>query len=392
MPARTVPLRSLPLSQVLAEDVVSDLDSPPFDKAMMDGYALRGADLVDGRGELAVVEEVPAGKVPTRSVGLGEATRIMTGAPIPEGADAVVMVERTRPLADGRVAFEDAAFRPGQNVLRRGLEMTRGERILTPGTLLRPQELGLLASVGHTEVRVIPRPRLAVLTTGDEIVEPEDLPPVGSIRNSNQIMLLAQAQRAGAEAVSLGIARDDRTSLAPRIDQGLEADVLVLSGGVSAGNRDLVPGALETAGVEAVFHKVAMKPGKPLFFGIRPRSEGPPTLVFGLPGNPVSSLVGFELFVRPALRALMGLASGPFPVAAALADDFPYRTDRTTYHPAVLTRTPLGWSVRPVPWFGSPDLRGVTPGNALLILPAGHQVHAAGTVFDVLVSDDLLQG
>jgi molybdopterin molybdotransferase len=384
----TVPLSPSALGLVLAEDVASDLDVPPHDKAMMDGYAVRSADLPDGKATLAVLEEITAGRTPTQPVGPGQASRIMTGAPVPPGADAVVVVEGTRVLEDGRVSVEGRPPRPGQNILARGREMRSGETVLAAGTLLRPPELGVLATMGRTQVRVVPAPTVAVLSTGDEVVEPGETPGPGQIRNSNGPMLLAQAARAGALPRYLGIARDRLDSLRPLVLQGLEADVLILSGGVSAGTLDLVPGVLQEAGVVAHFHKAAMKPGKPVFFGTRDRPTEGRALVFGLPGNPVSSLVCFELFVRPALRRLAGHADvGPVTVSATLAEDFSHRTDRPTYHPASLEMGEAGWRVRPVPWFGSADLRGLTRANALLVLPPGDHQHRAGQVFSVVRLD-----
>jgi len=368
---------------VLAEDVVSDLDMPPWDKSLMDGYAVRAADLPEGRGCLAVVEEVTAGQTPQRPVGPGEAIRIMTGAPLPAGADAVVMVERTQSLEGRRVQVEDRPPRPGQNILARGREMRRGDTVLAAGAVLRPQEVGLLATVGRTAVRVVPAPRVAVLSTGDEIVHACEAPGPGQIRNGNGPMLLAQVARAGGLPHDLGIARDRLDNLRPLIAEGLRFPVLILSGGVSAGVADLVPAVLQELGVQAHFHKVAMKPGKPVFFGTCGA-----TLVFGLPGNPVSALVCFELFVRPALRQLLGhVDAGPCLVQAVLVEDFAYKTDRPTYHPAVLETPGGAWRVRPVPWFGSPDLRGLTRANAFVVFPAGEHQHRAGQEFQVLRTD-----
>ncbi len=394
LPPETVPLDSSSLGLVLAEDVASDLDMPPFAKALMDGYAVRAADLATGQAVLAVVEEVPAGHTPRRPVGTGQAARIMTGAPIPPGADAVVMIEHSKLLDEGRVLLEETPSPPaGQNVLPRGREMRRGDIVLRAGSVLRPQEFGLLAAVGRTAVQVRPAPRVAILPTGDEIVEPAQAPGPGQIRNSNGPMLLAQTCRAGGQPRLLGIARDHRASLRALIGEGLQADILVLSGGVSAGKHDLVPGVLEELGVRVLFHKIQIKPGKPLLFGIHDKNDAP-TLVFGLPGNPVSSLVCFELFIRPAIRRLKGLSDpGPLLVPARLTEDYPYRTDRPTYHPARLflggaAKEGSAWCVQPVPWFGSPDLRGLLAANAFVLLPAGDHHHQAGQVFSVLKVED----
>jgi molybdopterin molybdotransferase len=399
LPARMTPLGPNALGLVLAEDVASDLDMPPFDKAMMDGFALRSADLRDGRAELAIIEEIPAGKTPTKTVGSLQASRIMTGAPVPVGADAVVMIENCE-IAGTNVRVHEPRIKPRLNILDRAKEMRVGETILNSGTRLRPQELGLLAAVGRTSVKLHPAARVAVLSTGDEIVPPDVKPGPGQIRNSNGAMLLAQVQRAGGAATFLGIARDDTEHLRSLIAEGLKYNVLILSGGVSAGKLDLVPGVLAELGVEALFHKVAMKPGKPVLFGVgqpphpRPlspggeRGEGP--LVFGLPGNPVSSLVCFELFVRPAIRKLMTLDPGPtWILAATLMKDFAYRTDRPTYHPAWLHMAEHGPLVEPVPWFGSPDLRSVMSANAFMVIQPGDHQYKAGGRFEVLCVEDI---
>jgi molybdopterin molybdotransferase len=376
----TLPLVPATLGLVLAEDVTSDIDMPPFDKSLMDGYAVRCADLPKGQGLLAVIEEVTAGQTPRLAVGEGQATRIMTGAPIPRGANAVVMVERTGPMPENRVKVEDKPPSPGQNILGMGREMRRGETVLKAGSILRPQEFGVLATVGRTAIKAHPAPQVAVLSTGDEVVEPHEIPGPGQIRNGHGAMLSAQIYRAGGLPRFLGIARDRIDSLQPLIAEGLHAPLLVLSGGVSAGKLDLVPGVLQEMGVHAHFHKVEMKPGKPVFFGTRAN-----TLVFGLPGNPVSALVCFELFVRPAIRKVGGHDdAGPTMVHAALAEDFAYKSDRPTYHPAVLQAGEAGWQVRPVPWFGSADLRGLLEANAFVVFPAGDRHHLAGQRFPVL--------
>lgn len=376
LPPRSLPLAAA-LGHALAEEVPSDVDVPPFDRAVMDGYAVRRADLAGGVAELVVLEEVTAGAVPRHALAAGQTSRVMTGAPVPHGADAVVVVERSRLLDASRVRLEDDP-RPDQHVMRRGAEVRAGEVLLRPGAVLRPQELGMLAIAGRAEVRVTPRPRVAVVSTGDELVEPPAMPGPGQIRNSNAPMLLAQVARASGEPRYLGIGRDRAESQIPLIREGLRgADVLVLSGGVSAGTHDLVPGILAGEGVVARLHKVRLKPGKPLLFGTH---DAGARLVFGLPGNPVSSFVCFELFLRPALRRLAGLPDDPPPVRLPLTEAMSYKSDRPTYHPARLE----GAGVRAVPWGGSSDLRAFLGADALLVLPEGTKKHAAGEAVEVI--------
>jgi len=377
LPPASATLSHALLGLTLAEAITSPLDSPPFAKALVDGYAVR---CEDGTVARRVIEEVVAGQVPRIPLSTGHATRIMTGAPLPEGADAVVMQERTELRPEGFVALQESP-RPGQNIMPRGREMRRGETVLAPGKPLQPQHLGLLATLGRTSVQIVARPRVAILATGDELVEPELDPGPGQIRNSNGPLLMGLTARAGGTPVYLGIASDDAEKLKQLVARGLEADVLLLSGGVSAGKLDLVPAVLEAEGVNPVFHKVFMKPGKPLFLGTLGRR-----LVFGLPGNPVSTFAGFELFVRPALRALMGY-DDPLPrvVTARLQQAHRHQSDRPTYHPAVLGEDAGGRWTRPVPWFGSPDLRAVCAADGLCVFEAGTRDFAAGEKVPVLL-------
>ncbi len=401
--ARAIPAERLPIDKclglVLAQYVTSDVDSPPHDKSTVDGYAIRSADPAAGIWLFEVVEEVAAGRVPQKPVAAGQATRVMTGAPVPTGADAVVMHERSEILtgaAGERIRIAGRlpsgaghVVTPGQNILPRGASLRAGDVALAWGGEIRPIEIGILAELGRTTVEVIPRPRVAVLSTGNELVSPAVTPEPGQIRDSNGPMLLAAAARLGCETVDLGIAGDDAAELERRIARGLgagsaAADVLLVSGGVSAGLLDLVPDVLARLGVERVFHKVNVKPGKPLWFGVR-RAGARPQLVFGLPGNPVSSLVCFELFARPAIARLAGhgdvnLKTQP----AQLAADFAQRGDRPTYHPAVLGETASGARVEPLRWRGSGDLATLARANALAIFPAGDRLFPAGTVVEVI--------
>jgi molybdopterin molybdotransferase len=373
---------------VLAQDVVSNIESPPFDKALMDGYAVRAADLNGDQVTLSVIDEVTAGRVSKKNLGPHEAIRIMTGAPLPEGADLVVRIEETQLPAQGRgVVVQTRRTAPGTNIIRRGTALRFGDLVLPAGRQLRAQELGALAEVGQARVPVVPRPLVGVLATGDELVPVDQEPAPAQIRNSNETMLLAQARRLGCARFPLGIARDDREHLEKKVRAGLRCDVLCLSGGVSAGKLDLVPGVLQACGVEEVFHKVEMKPGKPVWFGVLDESraaDGKRHYIFGLPGNPVSSMVCFELFVRTAIHQLAGIEPArPVPLSARLAVSHHHRDDRPTYFPSRLEWTPGGPQVTPVAWKGSSDLRSTVDANAMVLFPAGERAFAAGQSVDV---------
>jgi molybdopterin molybdotransferase len=372
------------LGSVLAEDVAADTDEPPFDKALVDGYAVRAADLVEAVGRLRVGETILAGQTPTRSLGPREAAAIMTGAPLPPGADAVLMHERTRALG-GEILTDEIDVPAGRNRLLRGQVYRAGDVVLRKGSRLSPASLGLLASVGRPRVMVIPRPTLAIVPTGDELVPPEQTPGPGQIRNSNAVMLQALAVSRGVTAHILPIAPDESSELKRILKEGLGSDVLVITGGVSAGQRDLVPAALAELGVTRIFHKIRLKPGKPLWFGTVPRqSDRAGTLVFGLPGNPVSGLVGFLLFVGPALHHVAGRSESlPEPIEARLGGTFTHRGDRPTYHPARwLERPGDRWTgvVEPLPWAGSADLLAVAKADGFAVFPAGDRSFQPGEI------------
>ncbi len=398
LPARPTPLLDA-LGLVLAEDIAADIDMPPFDKALMDGYAVRSADL-SGPGEhrLHVVEEITAGRMPTRPLGEGEAARIMTGAPMPPGADAVVMVERTR--SEGSEAILGGPVPPGQNRLIRGREMEAGEVLLRRGVRIDAAKLGLIASAGRSVVAAIPSPTITVVPTGDELVPASHRPGAGQIRNTNGVMLAGLARSCGFRNVwESPVAPDDpaklRMALAGELwmkeDRHRPAesaagliDALIVSGGVSAGTKDLVPATLVDLGVEPVFHKVNVKPGKPLWFGVGPRrGHKPGILVFGLPGNPASGMVGFLLFVRPALEALAGLDPRQTQLASfPLRVPFEHRGDRPTYRPARL----VDGSVLPLDWAGSADLRTVALADGFAAFPAGDRAYRTGEEIPFLPS------
>lgn len=376
-------LTTAALGQVLAADITADMDSPPFAKSLRDGYAVRAADCASPGAELRIVEEVAAGKVPTKPVGAGEAVRIFTGAPIPDGADAVVMQEDTQPLDGGRVRINDANVRARQHVYAQGTESKAGDVVLPRGTPINPAAFGVLASVGKTAVPAFPFPRVGIVATGNELVEANMRPKPGQIRNSNGPMLAAQTVRGGGLPRYLGIARDDRAITRSLIAEGIDvSDVVLIAGGVSVGDFDLVPDVLNELGVTTHFRQVRVKPGKPLLFGTTEKGK----LVFGLPGNPVSSFVSFELFVRPAIRILGGhLEAGPRTIRLPLAEGLAESNDRPAYRPAKLELGQAGWTVRPLPHSGSPDLVGLQPADALLALPAGETRADRGTPADVVL-------
>jgi len=368
----------LPLGRVLAEDIASDLDSPPFAKSTMDGYAIRSSDS-GNTVSLKVIEEVPAGRTPTKAVCAGQTTRVMTGAPIPDGADAVVQHELVDP--DGDSIRLRGTIPPGNFILTRGKEMRRGEVVLPKGTKLNPAAIGLLAAVGRTSVQAFPIPRIAVVSTGDEIVEAGQVPGPSQIRNSNGPMLQALGTTTGAATRYMGIAPDRPELLANLLREAFDAaEIVVISGGVSAGSFDFVPGVLKDLGVETHFHKINLKPGKPLLFGTLGSK-----LVFGLPGNPVSSFVGFELFVRPAVSKMAGHPEpGPNFVTIPLATDLKTDNNRVTFLPGRLEAGSNGYQVCPGKWFGSADLRAMLTTNALIRVPAGELFFAAGSSVSVL--------
>jgi molybdopterin molybdotransferase len=304
--ARPLPAEGVPLSEaagrVLAEPAVALIDLPPFDSSAMDGFAVRAADTP---GELPVTFRIAAGRPSPHPLSAGEAMGIATGAAVPAGADAVIPVEYVV-AHDNRVAIE-RAVEPGASVRPRGGDARRGDVVVAAGERLGPAQLGALAAAGVAEVSCARRPRAAVLTTGSELRPPGEQLGPGQIYEANGVILAAQLASAGAEVERLPVAADEAGAHRDALEQGLAGDVLVTSGGVSVGPHDLVRSIGAELGIEEVFWRVAVKPGKPLWFGVRG-----PTLVFGLPGNPVSSLVSFELFVRPAVLALQGLGEpGP---------------------------------------------------------------------------------
>jgi len=357
------------LGRTLARDIRAAEDIPPFAKATMDGFAVRAADTraeaSNRRFELDVILDLPAGRTSRRPVGPGQAVRIMTGAPLPRGADAVVMVEDTEKSAEEKKVNIGREVRPGDNIGPAGEDVRKRELVLARGDVLGPAEVGMLAALGRPRAPVFRRPKLAVISTGNEIVEPGQKVPRGKIRNSNGWALSAMALRAGGEAFYLGIAKDNPFSLRAALRRAAGADILVLSGGVSVGDYDLVKYELESSGVRTVFWRVRIKPGKPVFFGRRGRQ-----LVFGLPGNPTSALVTFLLFVQPAVEAMLGRERpGPPGGRAVLASDIILKPGRTQFLRGALETEGALLRVRLFPDQRSGVLKSMVRSGVLVVAP-----------------------
>ena len=370
-PAEPVAL-SASLGCFLAEDIRADRDLPPFNRSAVDGYAVFSSDTRSAPDVLEVIEEVPAGKTPQRALAPGQAIRIMTGAPLPAGADAVIMQERTGIPKPGFMRFE-MTMRSGQNVSPRAIDARAGAVVLNAGSRIGPAEIGILATVGCAQVNVRKRLSVAVLGTGDELVEPHEAPEPAQIRNSNSYQLIAQCAEHRMETQYLGIARDNREETRQRVEQGLAAGVFISTGGVSVGAHDHVGAAFAQLGVEIFFNKVAIKPGKPTTFGRRGE-----TLVFGLPGNPVAALVCFHLFVLTAIRRRMG-AADPLPrwlSLPLLESAGSGGGDRTTFRPCKLTVKDGATYVNPVTWHGSGHLAALAGCDGLFVQKPGETLNA----------------
>lgn len=372
LPAEEVTLDAA-LGRVLAEDVATDVDLPPFDRSAMDGFALRAEDVAAAPVSLEVVGMLPAGRSHPSPLGPGQALQIMTGAPVPEGADAVQQVERTRTPEAGRVEVL-VAVAAGANVARRGSEVRAGDVVLRAGVSIDPATVSVLASVGKARVRVGGRPRLAALVTGDELVDAAQRPGPAGIRDSNGPAVLAQARCAGAEATWLGRVGDDASAIEAALAAGLRCDVLVVSGGVSAGAFDLVEAAFARLGVEVLFDRIALKPGAPMVFGRRGA-----TLVFGLPGNPVSAQVTFDLYVRSALRRMQGARVVTRPcVEVELLGPLRNRSGRQAHLPARVRSADGRLVAEPIRSLGSADVVAHARANALLVMAADRAEALAG--------------
>jgi molybdopterin molybdotransferase len=370
--------------RVLAETITADRDIPPFPRSTRDGYAVRSADLAHLPAELKVIGEIKAGPSQTpRALNSGEVYAIMTGAPVPSGADAVVMVEYTSQHAE--FVEITKSIEPGENIVAQSAEAKCGSILLDPGTRLNESAIALAASVGKSQLHVFVRPRVAILTTGDEIVDIDDQPGPAQIRNSNSYSLAVQIRQAGGDPVILPVAPDEPRRLRELIEQGLQSDLLILTGGVSMGRYDLVEQVLTELQAEFFFTGAKIQPGRPVVFGQVPSGAGAPArecsrkYFFGLPGNPVSTMVTFELFARPLLEALSGMKPRSLPfLHARLKSEVRVKPGLTRFLPAILSGKYEASQVELVSWQGSGDIAAQSRANCYVVIPPDRDQILAG--------------
>jgi len=389
-------------SRVLAEEIVADRDFPPFPRATRDGYAVRAQDVAEVPASLKLIGEIKAGDSPTSAVNVqqGQAVSIMTGAALPWGADAVVMVEYT--AQSGSAVEIERSVRSGENYVPRGAEARQGQVLLDRGTRVDHAAIALAASVGKGWLQVFQKPRIAVLATGDEVVAIDKDPGPSQIRNSNSYSLAAQIQNAGGEPVMLPVAPDERVRLRALIEEGFDSDLLLLAGGVSMGKYDLVEQVLSELGAESYFTGAQIQPGRPIVFGSckRHTRAGTPSTVaqgrsaphlhgryfFGLPGNPVSTMVTFELFVRPMIQALSGRRPQPLIfLKARLKSDVRTKTGLKRFLPAVLSGEFENAEVELARWQGSGDIAALAGANCYLVIPPDREQISAGESVSVMM-------
>ncbi len=355
--------------RILAEDVTSDIDMPPFDKATMDGFACRRLEI---HNELEVIETIAAGKKPEKRPGRNQCSRIMTGAPIPEGADCVIIKEETEELSSGRIRFTGTYNK--DNISCKGEDVRTGDLLLGAWRKIKPQDIAIMASAGKMTVSVSRMPAVAVISSGDEIVEPQYIPGESQIRNSNSWQLIAQIERAGARGRYYGIARDDEDETLRLVNTAIEEnDLVIITGGVSMGEFDFVPGVLEAAGIRLLFTRVAVQPGKPTTFGIHENAA-----VFGLPGNPVSSFMMFEMLVQPFISAMMNFNWQPEVQIFPLKEDFSRKSaERMALIPVTIT---ADGCVRPVNYHGSAHITALAEADGIITIPVGALELKEGTL------------
>jgi molybdopterin molybdotransferase len=376
------------LGRVLGEDITAGRNIPPKDNSAMDGYALRFQDTIGASPHqpvlLEVIEDIPAGAIPQKSIAAGQSARIMTGAPLPVGADAVLKMEDTE--KDGQKIKIMAEAKSGQDVRRAGEDVREGELVIPRGTIVRPAGIGMLASLGRSFISVYQRPLIAVLATGNELVDIDESPSPWKIINSNSYSLASQALDCGALVMQMGIAKDQREDLLARFQAAMRADVIISSGGVSVGDYDLVKDIMQEVGSRMQFWQVAMRPGKPLAFG---RIGNIP--MFGLPGNPVSSMISFEQFIRPAILKMMGHQEiFRRTVRAVLQENIEKRKGFTHFIRALVKAGAGGYTVSTTGEQGSGILKSMVRANGLIVLPEDVDKVKSGTEVKVQLLDNSL--
>ncbi len=372
------------LGRVLSEDLAATSDIPPFHRSSMDGYAVRVADVRNAPVELKCAGESRAGGGMPGELKAGEAIAIMTGAPVPEGADAVQIIEECEITDGGSSVRIRKPVKELENVAPQGSEVKSGSVFLAAGHRVGPAEIAAMATFGYESARVYAKPRVAILATGDELVEFDRKPRPGQIRNSNAYCLAGQLRLMGIEPDYLGIARDDREELRRKMLAGLGHDVLIITGGVSMGDYDFVQDVFKDLRLEILFSKVAIKPGKPTVFARRGDN-----LVFGLPGNPISALITFECFVRPVLGRLCGMTRPELPrMKGELLADMTQSPGRTAYMPAWVSWKDDGWKVEPLRWKSSADIVGFTGANATFIFPKHRDWLRQGEIVEIMLLPD----
>jgi molybdopterin molybdotransferase len=370
--------------RILAENLIATSDVPPFNRSALDGFALIAEDLKNAPVELAIAGESRAGGGMTGKLNSGEAITIMTGAPVPEGADCVQMIELCQLSTDGSKVTILKPVKAHENIAPRGSEAKAGEIILESGHRIGPAEIAVMATFGYCQVKVYKKPTVAILATGDELVEVDQSPRPDQIRNSNAYCLASQLRYMDLDADYLGIARDDKEDLQRKMLAGLERDILIITGGVSMGDYDFVRDVFSDLGLEILFSKVAIKPGKPTVFARRGDK-----LVFGLPGNPISALVTFECFVRPALGRLCGMTRPELPrMKGELLSDMKQSPGRTAFLPAWAFWSEDGWKVEPLLWKSSADIVGFTRANATFIFPNNRDFLKRGETVELMLLPD----